>query len=353
MQGLLSQRQLSNKENFLAAIHNVKPSRNSSRVLEKAACPSQQYQAVPLKQPAFAFHPSVPSPEAAPSANHCAMGSTASTSASMPRPSGGHTQDISSELLDVIIAYITSKDEKETRPSHEYMSNFREVNPKMRAILIDWLVDVNIKFKLLPQTLFMTVSVIDRFLALKEVSRQKLQLVGVTALMIVGKYEEIYPPLLKDYVSVCDSAYSAEDILQMESEILSTLKFELNKTCSFVFLEYFRKKLNIEERAFSFCRYLLENSMLDLSYLRFSGFVVAAGSIYLVNKIFKKEGWSSFLESVTGVNEQRAKACAKELFAILSRNELLMLNALKRKFSSPELFEISKYRIEKVSAGHP
>ena len=64
----------------------------------------------------------------------------------------------------------------------------------MRAILIDWLVEVHLKFKLVPETLYLTVNLIDRYLEKVEVMREKLQLIGVTAMLIASKYEEIYAP---------------------------------------------------------------------------------------------------------------------------------------------------------------
>jgi G2/mitotic-specific cyclin-B, other len=84
------------------------------------------------------------------------------------------------------------------------MSTQLDINEKMRAILIDWLVDVNVKFRLVPETLFMTVNLIDRYLSQRTVTRHKLQLVGVSSLLIACKYEEIYPPSLKEFVAICD-----------------------------------------------------------------------------------------------------------------------------------------------------
>ena len=78
----------------------------------------------------------------------------------------------------------------------------------MRAILVDWLIEVHHKFKLLPETMFITVSIIDRFLEKQLVSKLQLQLVGVTALMLACKYEEIYPPDVKDFVFITDGAYT-------------------------------------------------------------------------------------------------------------------------------------------------
>lgn len=95
-----------------------------------------------------------------------------------------------------------------------YMESQAHINERMRSILVDWLVEVHLKFKLVPDTLYLTVNIIDRFLERTEVSRPKLQLVGVTALLLASKYEEIYPPELRDLVYICDRAYTRQDVSQ-------------------------------------------------------------------------------------------------------------------------------------------
>jgi cyclin B len=70
----------------------------------------------------------------------------------------------------------------------------------MRGLLLAWLVEVHIKFKLLPETLFITVNLIDRFTERVVVKRDEYQLVGVTAMLIASKYEEIHPPVVADFV---------------------------------------------------------------------------------------------------------------------------------------------------------
>lgn len=250
--------------------------------------------------------------------------------------------------LDSIIDNLTLQEKTESVVDSEYMSRQKDINQKMRAILVDWLVDVNLKFRLKPQSLFMTISVIDRFLSLREVTRARLQLVGISALMLVGKYEEIYPPVLRDYVAVCDNAYKKEELLAMEEEILSTLDFQLNRTSSLVFLELFRQKISMTDQNFAFCRYFLEISMMDLAHLQFKSSVLAAGAIYLSHKVFRKESWPKGFDFITKVSESAAKSCAKELFAILSRVESSKLGAIRTKFTHLDLFEVSKYRIEKI-----
>ncbi len=93
----------------------------------------------------------------------------------------------------------------------------------MREILCDWLIEVHLKFKLLPETLYLTVNLIDRFLSTTSIYRNKLQLVGVTAMLIASKYEEIYPPIVSDFVYITDNAYKREEILEMEEKMLKKL----------------------------------------------------------------------------------------------------------------------------------
>lgn len=106
--------------------------------------------------------------------------------------------------------------EKDHVPQGGYMNKQTDINEKMRAILIDWLIEVHLKFKLLPETLFLTVNMIDRYLEKTVIPRTKLQLIGVTAMLIASKYEEIYAPEVRDFVYITDRAYTKEEILKME-----------------------------------------------------------------------------------------------------------------------------------------
>ncbi len=119
------------------------------------------------------------------------------------------------EYTEEIYAYLRLN-ESRSLVDDDYMSRQPDINAKMRVILNDWLVEVHLKFKLRQETLYLCFQLIDRFLENTNVQRQKLQLVGVTGLMLASKYEEIYPPEVRDYVYICDNAYSREEILQME-----------------------------------------------------------------------------------------------------------------------------------------
>ena len=102
----------------------------------------------------------------------------------------------------------------------------------MRSILVDWLCDVNLKFKFQPQSFFLTVNLIDRYLAKKQIKRQYLQLLGTASQFAIGKFEEIYPPSLRKYIKICDGAYEEGDIIDMEANLLHALDFQLTSMTS-------------------------------------------------------------------------------------------------------------------------
>eukprot|EP00966_Prymnesium_polylepis_P299561 6922511-Prymnesium_polylepis.1 len=118
----------------------------------------------------------------------------------------------------------------------------------MRAILIDWLVAVQIKFKLTLPTLYMGVSLVDRYLERREVNRNKLQLVGMIGLYIAAKFEEVYPPEAMDMVFICDKCYTHDEILRMEGCMLRALDFQISTPNALTFLHRFLAIAAVTER---------------------------------------------------------------------------------------------------------
>ena len=151
----------------------------------------------------------------------------------------------------------------------------------MRAILIDWLIEVHLKFKLLPETLFLTINMIDRFLEKQTIPRTKLQLVGVTAMLIASKYEEIYAPEVRDFVYITDKAYTKEEILKMEQAILTALDFNITAPSPYRFLERFAKINNADTPLFNLARYLIELPLIEYRMLKYSPSNLAASALFL------------------------------------------------------------------------
>lgn len=246
-----------------------------------------------------------------------------------------------------INSFLIEKDST-NKINRDYMHAQTDINSKMRAILVDWLTDVHLKFELLPQTLFACINLLDRFLEKVSVQRSKLQLIGISCLMIVSKIEEIYSPMAKDYLEVCDNAYTTKQLLEMEGEILEAVNFNVLCPNSYNFLSNFNSKFEMEDKLFYYVQFLLETAMLDLTYLKHSNLVLTAGAIFFTNKLFKKEGWPEFYEKTMGVSEHQLKGAAKDLFVIMKKIEKADLTAINRKFGESQFLEVSKYMITKA-----
>ena len=147
------------------------------------------------------------------------------------------------EYQDEIIEYLLSLENKK-RINPNYMEEQKDINEKMRIILIDWLIEVHLKFKLLPETLFLTAC----------------------------KYEEIYPPEISSFVYITDNAYKKEDILNYELKILSTLDYDLTYPTPLRFLEILIIKLGLtkDEIFFYKMQYLLELSLSKLVFYNYT-----------------------------------------------------------------------------------
>uniref|UniRef100_A0A8D2HUV9 G2/mitotic-specific cyclin-B1 n=1 Tax=Urocitellus parryii TaxID=9999 RepID=A0A8D2HUV9_UROPR len=114
----------------------------------------------------------------------------------------------------------------------------RDINGRMGAIPMDWLVQVHSKFRLLQETLYMCIAVMDRFLQVQPVSRKKLQLVEITALLLPSKYEEMFSPNIEDFVYITDDAYTK-------------LKFELSQPLPLHFLRRASKAGEVDQQYYT------------------------------------------------------------------------------------------------------
>ena len=162
-----------------------------------------------------------------------------------------------------------------------YMDNQPDINAKMRAILIDWLAEVHMKFRLAPETFYLCVNLIDRFLSIKKIARSKLQLVGITALLIACKYEEIYPPEVGDCVYITDRAYRRQEVLAMEQDIIHQLRFKITVPTAFHFVQRFLDITKASPLTRHAACYYTERTLQEHDMLRFRPSTVSASAVML------------------------------------------------------------------------
>jgi cyclin B len=229
------------------------------------------------------------------------------------------------------------------QPRPDYMDSQEDTNPRMRAVLIDWLVEVHLKYKLRPETLFLAISILDRFLARKRVARKKLQLVGVVSTLIAAKYEEIYPPKISDLVYICDKAYTKAEILEMEIVVLNVLEFQLRVPTAMQFLDRYAKVNGCTDQHRQLAQYLAELTLPEIKMIRFTPSHLAAASIYLSSKLLKQPiAWSQSMCNQTGYTEAAIKVCAKDLCLLLEGAQTSTLQAVRKKFSYSKYHSVAK-----------
>jgi len=146
------------------------------------------------------------------------------------------------EYAPQIYKHLHSEEQRHLYPADFLVGNQSEITEKMRAYLIDWLSELHLKFKLWPETLYVCVGLIDKYIMLQpDIKKKDLQCLGITALHVAGKYEEIYPPELKQILRVTDNAVSKEQVLQLEFDILQALDFNLTFPSIFRFMERYAR----------------------------------------------------------------------------------------------------------------
>jgi hypothetical protein len=164
-----------------------------------------------------------------------------------------------------------------------------DITEKFRAILVDWLVEVHLKFKLCPETLYLAIVTVDRFLEKIIITRTNLQLVGIASLLIAAKYEEIFAPAVRDLVFVSARAYTKEEILRMEGTILSALRFSVTVPTTLVFLQRFLRAVDADTRLTNLASYYAERMLQEYSMLRHLPSTVAASALFLARKALRDE----------------------------------------------------------------
>lgn len=224
--------------------------------------------------------------------------------------------------------------EKNHRPKPLYMRRQRDINHNMRAILIDWLVEVSEEYKLDTETLYLSVSYIDRFLSQMAVVRSKLQLVGTAAMYIASKYEEIYPPNVGDFVFLTDDSYTKRQVLSMEQVILKVLSFDLCTPTAYVFVNSYAVLSDLPEKLKYLTLFLCELSLMEGDlYLQHLPSLISSASLALARHILGMEIWTPKLEEITTYKLDDLKTVMLQLCQTHKNSKELNTQAIREKYN--------------------
>ncbi|XP_028408275.1 G2/mitotic-specific cyclin-A-like [Dendronephthya gigantea] len=229
--------------------------------------------------------------------------------------------------------------ERRHRPKPNFMSGQPLINKSMRAILVDWLVEVAEEYHLVPETLFLTVNYIDRFLSSNVIiDPSKLQLVGVSCMLIASKLEEIYPPEISEFVFITNSTYTGDEVRQMEHVILKSLVFDLAVPTALSFLERYEKSVMLPQRLSEklshltkyYCEVVLQDADQQWTYLPS---LIAASSVALALSTLDCIPSFPLLAENSGYRLSDMKQCIEDMHNIITHAEDTSLQAIKDKYS--------------------
>ena len=204
-----------------------------------------------------------------------------------------------SEYVNDIFDYLHELELK-TLPDPNYLQMQRNLRPKMRSILVDWMVEVHLKFKLLPETLYLSINIMDRFLSKELVQVDRLQLLATGSLFIAAKYEEVYSPSIKNYAYVTDGAFSEDEILGAERFILEILNFNMSYPNPMNFLRRISKADDYDVNTRTIGKYLLEVTVIDHKFIGYLPSLCAAAAMFISRKMISKNDWNGNLIHYSG-----------------------------------------------------
>lgn len=218
-----------------------------------------------------------------------------------------------------------------------------EVSYGMRAMLIDWLIDVAMEYQLHSQTIFLTVNYIDRYLSKVNIKRDVLQLVGVACMFIASKFEEIQAPLASEFSYITDHTYSVTQILRVEQNILGVLGFHLMATTPIAFLDAFTTTLDLPEDQVMFVRFVVERFMQEKEYLYFLPSQICAAAVAYSNIVFGRPSWPAEAVDASGLSKSDIKECFQSIQYTHLKAESSSLVAVITKYSSDAYMNVGKY----------
>ena len=248
-------------------------------------------------------------------------------------------------LEEIYMNLLLEESQATIKPKFGYMNTQPEINEIMRAILIDWIIGVHLRFNLRQETLFMTIWLIDTYLSFAFVPRNRLQLLGITCLLISCKSHEIYYPQNDKLIEQTDNAYSKEEMLTMENEILKELNFFIVCPNPIDFYNILSKMFNFEKKQYYLGNYFIESALVNYQILKYSSSIIASSCIYLVMKYYRINGYQKLYNNFI-INENNPedviKDAAKEIYVLVDNLSKSKFKSLKKKYSLNQYENVSE-----------
>lgn len=218
------------------------------------------------------------------------------------------------------------------RSSKELKFSSTEISISMRRVLVDWMIEVAEEYKLVPETLFLSVSYTDVCLQKLNIRRSELQLLGVTCVLIAAKYEEIYAPRIDELSYITDHSYTTSEIIEMERTVLKCLGFSVSKPTANTFLSFYLSSIPASERCAHMASFLAELSLMEPDFMHFTPAVVAAAVIF-VAEVYLSDDFPQVFQFLDSLDHIQFGRCLDRVHKTFKTYEARSCSALHEKYS--------------------
>ena len=244
------------------------------------------------------------------------------------------------EIFDEIFTnLILEEKNSHFKIENNYMKQQNDINDQMRAILVNWIIEVHYHCNFKRKTLFQTVYLIDLFSSKNIIQKINYQLLGLTCLYISAKANEVTYPTIDKFINLTDNAYKKEELLNMEIHVLKSLNFDILSSTPEEFYNILSQNFNFNRIQHHLGDYFLDSSLIDYTMLKYRYSTIALACIYIVMKFYKLDGYKDIYSSKIISNDysyKLIKECAKDLCYLVKKVSKSSLFATKDKYSSKE-----------------
>ncbi|KAK8946943.1 putative cyclin-B3-1 [Platanthera zijinensis] len=191
-----------------------------------------------------------------------------------------------------------------------------DVTPKMRSILVNWLIEVHHKYKLMEESLFLMIELLDRLLSAVNIKKNELQLFGLTTLLLASKYEDYWHPKVSELISLLVDQFTKDEMLGMEIFILKKLQFRLNVPTSYVFMLRFLRAAQSDKKLEDLSFYLIELCLVENESLKYKPSLLCASAIFVARSSLRlNPPWTGLLLKHARYEESELRNCAEMILS--------------------------------------
>uniref|UniRef100_A0A182PAG0 Uncharacterized protein n=1 Tax=Anopheles epiroticus TaxID=199890 RepID=A0A182PAG0_9DIPT len=244
-----------------------------------------------------------------------------------------------SEYAQDIFDYLREREPEYEIP--DYMGRQKQLTKRMRALLVDWMIEIQETFELNHETLYLAVKILDTYLSRVTIGHEVLQLVGIAGMLIASKYDERLPPTVDDFVYFCDGAYDRTDLLKMERTVFRTIEYDLGFPLSYRFLRRYARVNRIPMMTLTLARYILETGLMDYNTVLVRDSKLACGALFIARRMLDQAGWNETLEYYSGYNVEQFKDAIVLLNSGMSSRKY-SFDTVHKKYSHELFFEVAK-----------